>query len=649
MCGICGIAVLEGTLHEDPMRRRVDHMVEALLHRGPDDSGVAGDQSAVFGMSRLAIRGVHDGKQPIVDSESGVMMVCNGEIDNHRELRAWLQDRGRNVEQTTDVAVIPALYLELGEAFVERIAGAFAIAIWDPRNKKLLLARDRAGERPLFFELNDGMVSFASQVAALVSASPAAFDVNTQAVHGYLQSGYFAAPVTPFVSIQKVSPAEVVTIDAAGTHRRRYWRWSTAQAPKRMGSLDVFDGIFREAVRRQSDVDVDFGLFLSGGLDSSLIAAVAKRIWPQKPLKAYSLRFSEASYDEGHYAEQVATALGVESIPVWVRPEDFPATIAELVRRTGEPLADPAWVPTALLAKRAAQDVRVALVGEGADELFGGYPTYFGAGLAEHYARLPAPLRALIRRAVESWPVSDKKVTLSFLLKRFVQGDQLDSLARHVLWTASIPPAILQRLGVAPPSVAMPAYPSEAMLDRLQQHDLETSLAEGLLTKADRASMHSALELRAPFLDQAVMEFAAHLPENERVCRLRTKVFLKRYALRYLPPAIVHRKKRGLSVPLSSWFRESLHEWTASRLSSRLLDRVGIDHGAALELLHEHQQDTIDHARTIWTLVVLNEWLAWISVAESAEQRCADHRFRSWADRRLSGHHRVFDSVEPFA
>jgi len=396
-----------------------------------------------------------------------------------------------------------------------------------------------------------------------------------------------------------------------------YWRWNVAQTTKQVASLDAFDEIFRESVRRQSEVDVDFGLFLSGGLDSSLITAVTRSIRPEKTLKAYSLRFSEASYDEGHYAEQVANTLGVEFVPVWVRPEDFPPTIAKLVRQVGEPLADPAWVPSALLARRAAQDVRVALVGEGADELFGGYPTYFGAGLAGYYTRLPDPVRTLIRRAVESWPASDKKVTIAFLLKRFIQGDELDFLGRHILWTSCISPAVLKRLGVTPPLITRPRYLSAHMLDRLQQHDLETSLAEGLLTKADRASMKSALELRAPFLDQEVMEFAASLPEKERIHRLQTKVFLKRYALRYLPTEIVHRKKRGLSVPLSSWLREPLYEWAKSRLSSPLLDRVGVNRYVALELLQEHMQHKVDHARTLWTIIVLSEWLEWVSDVEA--------------------------------
>lgn len=617
MCGICGLVIPAGITDEDSTLQRVNRMVDALMHRGPDDTGINGDQSAIFGMTRLAIRGLNDGKQPIVDPESGVIMACNGEIDNHLELREWLRGRGRIVGQSTDVAVIPALYLELGEAFVERLKGAFAIAIWDPRANKLVLARDRAGERPLFFSINDGVVAFASLIAALVSSDSHAANIDTDAVHRYLQAGFFTAPESPFTDIQKVSPGELVTIDTLGIRRKRYWRWNAVGTAKKSGSLDAFDDIFRESVRRQSEVDVDFGLFLSGGVDSSLISAVTKSIRPEKSLKAYSLRFSEASYDEGHYAEQVANTLGVEFVPVWVRPEDFPPTIAKLVRQVGEPLADPAWVPSALLARRAAQDVRVALVGEGADELFGGYPTYFGAGLAGHYARLPDPLRALIRRAVESWPPSDKKVTIPFLLKRFIQGDELDYLGRHKLWTACLSPAILKRLGVTPPALAKSDGLPAAMLDQLQQHDLETSLAEGLLTKADRASMKSALELRAPFLDQDVMEFAASLPGNERIRRLQTKVFLKQYALRYLPADIVYRKKRGLSVPLSSWLREPLHDWAKSRLSSPLLERAGVNRHAALDLLREHVQRKADHARSIWTLCVLVEWLEWVSEVEA--------------------------------
>lgn len=611
MCGICGVVSWGAQLDSVDSAERINHMLDTLMHRGPDDSGIHAWQTGAVAMTRLAIRGINDGKQPIVDAETGVVMACNGEIDNHQALRSWLKERGRDVVQSTDVAVIAPLYLELGEDFVKHLQGAFAIVIWDPRSNHLLLARDRAGERPLFYRQQGQEISFASLMSTLVAPGAQDVAICPTSIAGFLQYGYFAAPNSPLQNIQKVLPGEMVCFSSGQMQRKRYWQWAIVNTAKTPANLDKFDQIFRGAVQRQSDVDVDFGLFLSGGLDSSLITAVTKSIHPDKKLTAYSLRFNVASYDEGQYAEFVAKQLGVDFVPVWLKPEDFPASIKRLIWQVGEPLADPAWVPCALLAKRAAQDVSVALVGEGADELFAGYPTYFGAGIAEYYARLPLKLRGFIRNVVESLPPSDRKVTLGFLLKRFIQGDDLNYLSRHLLWTSNISPQLLQRLGISPYPMATENYAVQEMLDRLQLHDLENSLAEGLLTKADRGSMKSALELRAPFLDQAVMEFAASLPASQRVKGIQTKVFLKQYALRYLPKEIVYRKKRGLSVPLSKWLREPLHPWAVAKLGSPLLAEVGIDNQVALTLLEEHCRHQADHARAIWTLAVLSEWLEW--------------------------------------
>jgi asparagine synthase (glutamine-hydrolysing) len=625
MCGVCGIVSFGKALDQRAASDHVHAMVEAMAHRGPDESGQETVGSAVLGATRLAIRGLHSGKQPVIDRDSGVMIVCNGEIDNHQELRRWLESRGRKVELATDIAVIPGMYLELGEAFVERLVGVFAVAVWDPKAQCVVLARDRAGERPLFFAVQEGVVRFATEIAALASDHTLSLSVAKPSLQRYLQHGCFLAPSTPFQEIQKVAPAEVVTIDAEGVRRRRYWRWNIARTPKRAPVMEEFDKVFREAVRRQSDVDVPYGAFLSGGIDSSLIAAVARNVRPDYKLKAYTLRFSEESYDEGIFAEKVAKMLGVESVPVWVKPEAFSKEIGELVALVGEPLADPAWIPTALLARRAAQDVKLALVGEGGDELFGGYPTYIGAQTAEYYKRLPRPVRAAIKRIVEAWPPSDKKVALSFVLKRFVQGAEMDGVARHLLWTSNVSPSLLERLGVTNLEPRFVDRADEALLDVVQQNDLETSLAEGLLTKADRASMRSALELRAPFLDQAVMEFAATLPANERVHGLTTKAFLKRYALRYLPTSIVNRKKRGLSVPLATWLRGPLWEWAESRLHSDLLAVAGVNTRAALEILEEHRQRRADHARALWTLIVLSEWLTWASKRTDSNQHSETH------------------------
>ena len=588
-------------------------MLDALLHRGPDNTGLLEGESAVLGATRLAIRGPNVERQPVVDAPTGITAVCNGEIDNHRELRAWLESRGREVRDKSDVAVLPGLYAELGEAFVDKLVGAFAIAVWDPRHLRLTLARDRAGERPLFFAHNGSSFVFASEMAAIVSQKRLPVTLNQRALRKYLQFGFFPSPDSPFAEVQKVAPGEIIQLDAAGIRRRTYWRWPNVETQKSQPSLDEFDRIFREAVRRQSDVDVDFGVFLSGGVDSSLVSAVARSLHPDRPLKAFTLRFEEKSFDEGSFAEDVARRLKLDPVTVWVRPDDVRDGLRALIRQVGEPLADPAWIPTALLARRASQEAKLALVGEGADELFGGYPTYLGASLAERFGQLPSWTRKLVRRAVESLPPSEKNMTVSFLLKRFVQGAEMPGAARHRLWVSNISPPLLERLGVEPSDMRAEAETDGLLLDRVQRWDLETSLAEGLLTKADRGSMSSALELRAPFLDEAVMSFAAKLPVTDRVRRFQTKVFLKRYALRYLPGEIVYRRKRGLSVPLGTWLRGPLRDWAFATLENPKLQSAGIRTCAARELFEEHCQGKTSHARALWNLLALSEWLDWAS------------------------------------
>lgn len=624
MCGICGIVNIAGEQQPESARLRVHAMLQALSHRGPDDVGLKATVSAVLGATRLAIRGGDDGRQPMVDAASGVMAVCNGEIDNHKELRRWLAERGRSVEQATDVAVIPGMYLELGAAFAKKLIGAFAIAIWDPREHRLILVRDPAGERPLFYTQTEatGDVIFATEIAGIVSEGKLPVEMDQAALQRYLQFGLFASPASPVANVRKVPPGGIVQIDAGGARRSTYWRWNNVETPKRKPSLDVFDAIFRSVVQRQTDVDVDFAVFLSGGVDSSLVSAVARSLYPERALKAYTLRFKEKSYDEGGFAESVARSLKLEPVPVWVHPEDLPGALSLLINRVGEPLADPAWLPTALLACRAAQDVPMALVGEGADELFGGYPTYIGAGVAERFAHLPAWLRHIIRRAVESLPVSDKKMTVSFLLKRFVQGAGSGGMTRHELWMSNITPAILSRLGITPAVSRADDAGTGLLLDRVQRWDLEGFLAEGLLTKADRASMSSALELRTPFLDESVMAFAASLPVSERVVNFSTKIFLKRYASRYLPKSIVYRRKRGLSVPIGRWLRGPLLEWATAALENQRLEQIGVRVQVALELLSEHTRQQADHARALWTLIVLSEWLDW---AAEIDARCKLH------------------------
>ena len=613
MCGICGVVGLTPQGSAVPFRRRAAASLERLRHRGPDEMQLASCGEGAIGATRLAIRGLESGSQPVVDPRTGVVVACNGEIDNHRELRAWLTGRGHVIAQETDIAVIPALYLEHGEAFPEHLIGAFAVAVWDPRAPRVVLARDRAGEKPLFFTVRGDEVVFASELAGLASDLELPLEIDADAIAGYLQRGCFIAPSTPFKNVSRVKPGEVVTITSGEIRARRFWSLKFDAGASEEPSVDAFDRVFRAAVARQSDVAVPCGVFLSGGLDSSLVTAVARSVSPDRPLTAYTVRFAEASYDEGDVASRAALELGVSWKSVTLGSADVRGEIEKLVSVSGEPLADPAWMPASMLSRRAVDDVRMVMVGEGADELFGGYPTYIGALLADRYARWPKPVRRAVAAAVHALPVSDKKVTISYLLKRFVDGNDFSGLARHLVWTSQIPPDLLRRLGVASPIRIEPRGAQGHILDVVQQNDFETTLAEGLLTKADRAGMGCALELRAPFLDVGVMNFASSLPPESRVSGLTTKTFLKRFARRYLSDRLIDNRKRGLSVPLASWLRGPLHDWTRSLLGSPRLAGVGVDPKAAVAILEEHRARKADRARALWTIVVLSIWLDWLA------------------------------------
>ena len=592
-------------------------MLHAMAHRGPHGAACAVRDELVLATNRLAIRGIGQVQPPLIEHGSGVVVACNGEIDNHAELRQTLAARGHHITLGTDIAVIAPLYLEHGLHFLEHLDGVFALALWDARNHRLILARDRAGERHLHYAIEDDKILFASELAALRASRLVDPRLDARGVAQFLRSGYCASPRSPLRDVRKLSPGEMIVVEPAGLlQHRRYWTMPAWCAATRQPAAQTFDRIFRRAVACQSDVDVDYGVLLSGGIDSALIAAVARAVRPNRSLPAYCARFAETSYDEGEPAARVARDLGCEFVPVMVAAEDVPGTLRDLVRGTGELLADPAWIPMSRVAQRAAQDVPMVLSGEGADELFGGYPTYLGARWARFYAELPRPLRSVSRVFVESLPASDRKMPVSFLLKRFIRGQDLDVVARHLLWTSSISPEWLQRLGIEP---TVDDHPSrvEPAVDAVQRHDFEHLLPDSLMAKSDRGGMLHAVEVRAPFLDRKVIEFAATLPLDARIRGLTTKTFLKRYASNYLPRAIVNRRKRGLSVPLAAWLRGPLHSWAQARLEHAALADAGIDQTVARQLLAEHTGRRKDNARAVWTLIVLSEWLEWLRDGEA--------------------------------
>ncbi|MGH8124288.1 MAG: asparagine synthase (glutamine-hydrolyzing) [Rhodanobacteraceae bacterium] len=612
MCGICGVVHRRARQPVPGMEQAVRPMLDAMSHRGPHARAQVVRGELVMASNRLAIRGIDQMQPPLIEHESGIIVACNGEIDNHRELRQGLAMHGRSGALTTDVAVIAPLYLEKGLSFLTHLQGVFALALWDERCHRLILARDRGGERHMYYSITHDHVVFASELAALLASHPIPAQLDAQGLAQFLRSGYCVSPRSPLRNVHKVAPGEMVVLEHGNIIKhQRYWRLPPPHTPIARPSSQDFDRVFRAAILRQTDVDVDYGVLLSGGVDSALIAAVARAVHPGRRPPAYCVRFAEASFDEGEPAARVAHDLGCKFVPVTVSAAEVPETLRELVRGTGELLADPAWIPMSRVARRAAQDVRMLLSGEGADELFGGYPTYLGARWAGLYARLPRRARTAVRVLVEALPASDKKMPVSFLLKRFVRGQGLDDVTRHLLWTSAISPEWLRRLGVEPP-VEVHRSDGERPVDAVQRYDFEHSLPDALMAKSDRGSMLHAVEVRAPFLDREVIEFAATLPVAARVRGLTTKPFLKQYALGYLPRAIVTRRKRGLSVPLSAWLRGPLQAWAQARLGHAALVDAGIDTIAAQRLLTEHLERRADHARAIWTLIVLSEWLEWL-------------------------------------
>lgn len=622
MCGICGsVDWHAGDGHAALAQTRL--MLAALAHRAPDGGLLHRHGAAVLGAGRLAIRDLATPRPPLYSSGDDIVLVCNGEIDNHAALRSELLARGHTLPAGSDVAVLPALYREYGVDFLTRIVGVFALALWDARRQRLLLARDRSGERHLYYSAAADGVRFASELAALRAGAASAPALDRATLRQYLLHGYCPAPRTPYAGWRKLTPGSCVLFDRNGTHTHSYAAapWS---APRAAAPADAtpqrFDAILRNAIARQTAVDVPYGVLLSGGLDSSLIAALLRAQQPSRRITAYCLRFSEASYDEGDAAQHVARRCALDYVPVHLGALEFPPLLRDLIAHDGELLADPAWVPLARLCQRARQDVPMLLAGEGADELFGGYPTYLGALAAQHYLHWPLPLRRMLAAWLARLRPSERKVTLGFLLRRFVTGAELEPLLRHRSWLAPLSPALLARLGVRDAAFddlhdgELPA--GAALLDVLQRYDCRHGLAEALLAKSDRGGMRHAVEIRAPFLDAAVVDFAAGLPPQARAHGLRSKIFLKRYARRYLPATVVHRRKRGLSVPLAAWLRDPLREWARQRLAQPQLQALGLDACALQALLQEHCERRADHGRALWALLVLAEWLDWHAAAE---------------------------------
>jgi asparagine synthase (glutamine-hydrolysing) len=607
MCGICGIATTNGGLDAD----RVAAMSGTLVHRGPDSSGQFADGAAALAARRLSIIDLETGDQPIANEDATVHVVQNGEIYNYRELRRELERAGHSFRTHGDTEVLVHLYEQHGEGFAERLRGMFAIAIWDAPRHRLVLARDRFGIKPLYYRDEGGELAFASELRALPRG-----EIDPDAVEAFLAFNSIPAPLTIFRETRKLPAGHVLVWESGLTRLERFAR----PAPVPIGELrddeeaelvEELRARLRDSVRAHLVSDVPVGVLLSGGVDSALLAALAAEE-SSEPLRTFSIGFAERSFNELEDARRVASRYGTEHRELVLRP-DAALLLPALADAFDEPFADSSALPTYLVSELAASDVKVALSGEGGDELFGGYYTYAADLLA---ARLGGVAR-LARPVVERLPSSTGKASFDYKAKRFVRAAHLPPLERHHGWKEIFAPDVRAELtgrasAFDPVDLLRARFAETEGVDelaRLQDVDLGTYLVDDLLVKTDRASMAHSLEARVPYLDTVVTNMALALPTRHKVRGLSKKVLLRKAAAPLLPREIVNGKKRGFSIPAAAWLRGELEPFARDTLSPETLKRQGYFRPDVVQrLLDEHVAGREDRSRQLWGLLAFTLW-----------------------------------------
>jgi asparagine synthase (glutamine-hydrolysing) len=609
---MCGIAGLAGPVPDRQTLLRA--MAAAIEHRGPDEGGEFIDDGAALAIRRLSIIDVSGGHQPYSNETGSIRVVFNGEIYGYRELSERLQRAGHTVASNADGEVIAHAYEEYGERFVEQLDGMFAIALWDAEERRLILARDRIGKKPLFYSLHpDGALTFASEMAAVLLDRRVAREVDQEALAQYLRFGYVPSPRTILAAVHKLEAGTSLTwTPRHGARTRRYW--TLDYEPKERISyeeaLDEFERRSLAAVKARLMSEVPLGVFLSGGIDSSyvlaqMVAAGAREI------ETFAIGFPDSRYDERGYARVVAEHLGTTHHEAVVEPTDLMAVLPLLIRHYGEPFADSSAVPTYYLTRMARERITVALTGEGGDELFGGYPRHQAARIAAHADRAPKALRGAV--AVASARLGSEfahPMSTRHKLHRFLRAFELEPGERFAEFTAVMTPedraTLVPRVGHA---AALEAFGRAVHpLDRALAVDTARYLPDDLLVKMDIASMANSLEARAPLLDYRLVEWAARLPVTYKQRGLSRKRLITDALARHLPAELFKRSKMGFAAPIPSWLRNELSELLSDTLLGAASRERGIVDPRSVESLIRRHNAGEEHTKGLWTLLMLELW-----------------------------------------
>ena len=626
MCGICGKVYYDRHRTAEP--EVIDQMCRTLRARGPNDQGRHMRGPVGLGATRLSIIDVDGGHMPLCNEDGSVWIAFNGEIYNFAKLRNRLEGLGHRFATKTDTEVIVHLYEEEGEDFARHLNGMFAIAIWDHNNRRLVLARDQLGIKPLYYCRLADRLLFGSEIKAIL-ADGVDREIDPVALHDYLSLNYVPGFRSMLSGIHKLPPGQVLVFDAAKNRTKLQEFWDVPAPPHvrtahhGYGSTeDELLQLLREVVRDQLVSDVPVGAFLSGGLDSSLIVALMSEV-SDAPVRTFSVGFRERSYDETPFARIVAKQYNTDHHELILAP-DARTTVESMANYFDEPFADSSAVAVHAISELAARHVKVVLSGDGGDEVFGGYATYQADRCASLYRYLPTMLGArLIPRLVNLLPVSDRKISWDFKLRRFVEGASLPPLQAHVAWKSFFSEEMKARLyhaeyaasavGLRPTVAVMQGYfdryPKDDLLNRLLYVDTKIQMVDDMLTKVDRMSMAHSLEVRVPLLDVRLVEFMSRLPGNMKVRGLRLKYLLKRVASRLLPPEILRRRKAGFHVPIPRWLKTELREMVGDYLSADVVSRHGLfDPQVVSSLLNAHWRGRQDHSRNIWNLLMFSLW-----------------------------------------
>ncbi|MCY3977220.1 MAG: asparagine synthase (glutamine-hydrolyzing) [Chloroflexi bacterium] len=619
MCGICGAIHFDG---KPVARELLAGMNDRLKHRGPDGDGYFIDGNVGLAMRRLKIIDIAGSDQPLTNEDGSIALIFNGEIYNFRELRRGLESRGHRFKTDGDGETIAHLYEEYGGEAVKHLRGMFALALWDARRGTLLLARDRFGQKPLYWYRDRKVFVFASELKAIL-AHPAVPRVSRfggddkLALAAYLSFGYVQAPETAFAGIRTLAPATALQVNRSGAVKElRYWEAARLAPPDPSAKAKIYVGALREqleeAVKLRLVSDVPLGAFLSGGLDSSLIVALM-RAHSNAAVKTFSIGFEgDESFDETPYAEAVARHLETEHSAFRVKPAAM-SLLSELVWHHDQPFADSSAIPTYLVSKLTREQVTVALTGDGGDELFAGYERFYAAELMRKLGFAPS---SLMRGAAGMLALLPEGTSYYDPVKRAGRFVRAASQRLDVAYFDLVRVFDNELLAeICPGGERHPPFMNPYMnagqphpVARLVEANMCSYLPDDLLIKADRCSMMASLEARAPFLDHELADFAATIPFNLKLKGANTKHILKEAARGLLPDDIINRKKHGFGVPLGAWLRQDIGAARDILLSRRARERGLLDMTVVERLLREHESGARDHNRQLWALLTLEEW-----------------------------------------